>query len=127
MKSLVFLLITACIFTSCATRKYGCNSFVKDKIYRSNGEVVVIDSDLVVIRLNGMVISENYDMVSGRFIMAKGDFCKYLRSFNHKFIKFEFTRPYFENKEIIYTTTGCVEEIEKTLTNVGNNTDRSKS
>jgi hypothetical protein len=66
MKSLLFLLITAFVSTSCVTHKYGCKYAKKETVYRSNGQVVVVDTNTVIIRLNGSAIivdSGQYDIV----------------------------------------------------------------
>lgn len=122
MKFFAFLLLTATLFTSCATRKYGCkysNNTKPTGILRSTGYVKIVDSSMVLIKpIDGVVVSDEYDLLKCNFLVVKGEFKNNLKSFNNKVIKFEFTKNAQSNDDIMYVVNGCVEEVQIKQNNV---------
>jgi hypothetical protein len=100
--------------TSCATRKYSCTytETKQDKpVYRSTGYVSSIDTNLMVVKLtSGIVVSDfNFDMCN--YVVVKDNFAKVLNNYKGKVIKFEFIKSSEIKGDIIYSSTGCVEEV----------------
>ena len=129
----IFILFLSTALLGCA-KKYGCTTLIKNSNYppksitltknpnyippknyicRGNGHVEKIDSNKMLIRVNGVVIKNDTGIcTTTKYIVAYGSFSKTLREYQNKNIKFECNAIFPKNDEILFIVNGCVEGME---------------
>lgn len=116
MKNLITLILIA-LFSSCATKKYGCGLTHKtgsiiEYNHNASGTVCKFDSlesiHTILIRVDGVVYREG-NPTETKFILVYGDFSSVLENYIGKRIKFQF-KAVKQDKEVIHIVGGCIDE-----------------
>ena len=116
MRKFLTIILSCFILSSCATKKYGCglsgnNSSPKKSICRGYGYVQMVDSNVCVIRVKGMIKDET-SVAEAKFVLVKGTFTYALKDYKNKVVLFECKPAVNSNfSDIVYANEGCVEGI----------------
>jgi hypothetical protein len=122
MKNTLLLLMVSCLLvSSCATRKYGCgltsvkqaNISAPYSTCRGHGTVSIIEDDVCLIRIDGVLIKDDTTLIDAKYVLAYGRFNSVLKSYDGKIITFEcltlLPNRYYPS-EMVVTVSGCIEE-----------------
>ena len=110
----IFILLASVLLltTSCATKKYGCGLTSSAKpIYRGNGHVEKVDSGVLLIRIDGVIIKNDSLPTEVKYVLVYGKFYKELKEYTGKNILFECNDSVKETEDILYAKNGCVENL----------------
>ena len=122
MRNIFILLLLSALFTSCATRKYGCGltttSFIginpnyvapKQHLCRGNGTVQKNSDGSVAIKIDGALIKDDTDIADTKFVLVYGSFAKVLTQYAGQNVKFECKAVFPKEEQVLYVVGGCVE------------------
>jgi len=123
MKNLIIILLSLILFSSCYTTnksKYGCPTTYKPNnpvLLRGHGHVEYIDSNVTLIRVEGIIVKNDTELLQSKYVLAYDAFDKSLKPYIGSYVKFEcktFLKP---NTDIVYVHNGCVEKYDDLVSN----------
>ena len=110
----IFILLASVLLltTSSATKKYGCgltSTKTPTPLYRGKGHIEKVDSGVILIRIDGVIIKNDSFPTEVKFVLVYGSFYQELKPHVGSNILFESTDSTKEAEDILYIKNGCIE------------------
>lgn len=115
MKKLALSLLLITLFGCETTKKLNTpNNNTRIARLSGHGYVEILADTIAVIRVYGIIIQNDTEIVKTNFIIANSNFQKELKNYANNYIKFECYSITPIDNDILYVTNGCIEGLDET-------------